>query len=132
MLCGMAAPEMHACVCHRACLTAAGTWAYFATILTSLTFTLVPFISLVLGWHPVTFSRQVHRWREAGPSWHGAIVLSLHKGSSGVPPCARLFLATACARPRQLAAAAALAPRWSVCGAALKQARSTAVPLIEH
>ena len=41
-----------------ACCTT-GTWAYFATILTSFTFTLVPFVSLVLGWHPVTFSKQV-------------------------------------------------------------------------
>jgi hypothetical protein len=36
---------------------AAGTWAYFATIATSYMFTLVPFVSLVFGWHPVTFSR---------------------------------------------------------------------------
>jgi hypothetical protein len=35
----------------------AGTWAYFATIATSYMFTLVPFVSLVFGWHPVTFSR---------------------------------------------------------------------------
>eukprot|EP00878_Enallax_costatus_P044617 GHUV01053306.1.p2 GENE.GHUV01053306.1~~GHUV01053306.1.p2 ORF type:complete len:203 (+),score=54.94 GHUV01053306.1:406-1014(+) len=35
-----------------------GTWAYFATVLTSLTFTMVPFSSLVFGYHPVTFSRE--------------------------------------------------------------------------
>jgi hypothetical protein len=35
-----------------------GTWAYFATVLTSLTFTLVPFFSLVLGWHPVVITKQ--------------------------------------------------------------------------
>jgi hypothetical protein len=35
----------------------AGTWAYFATIATTYMFTLVPFVSLVFGWHPVTFSR---------------------------------------------------------------------------
>lgn len=35
-----------------------GTWAYFATVLTSLTFILVPFISLVLGWHPVVITKQ--------------------------------------------------------------------------
>jgi hypothetical protein len=39
------------------CCFVAGTWAYFATIATSYMFTLVPFVSLVFGWHPVTFSR---------------------------------------------------------------------------
>jgi hypothetical protein len=49
------------CVPHLHCCISLGTWAYFATVLTSLTFTLVPFLSLVLGWHPVTFSKQVGR-----------------------------------------------------------------------
>jgi hypothetical protein len=34
-----------------------GTYAYFATIATSITFTLVPFVSLVFGLHPVAFSK---------------------------------------------------------------------------
>ena len=35
-----------------------GTYAYFATIATSVVFTLVPFVSLVFGLHPVAFSKQ--------------------------------------------------------------------------
>jgi hypothetical protein len=34
-----------------------GTYAYFATIATSIVFTLVPFVSLVFGLHPVAFSK---------------------------------------------------------------------------
>jgi hypothetical protein len=34
-----------------------GTWAYFCTIATTVVFVMVPFNSLVFGYHPVTFSR---------------------------------------------------------------------------
>jgi hypothetical protein len=79
-------------------LTAAGTWAYFATILTSLNFTLVPFISLVLGWHPVTFSRQVCT-HKAGQSLHPAAAVTT-QGKSKVPPVPHILLPAACARTR--------------------------------
>lgn len=48
----------------------AGTWAYFATVLTALTFTLVPFISLLLGYHPVTLTREV---RALGSPFEGML-----------------------------------------------------------
>lgn len=35
---------------------ATGTWAYFTTVITTIVFVMIPFNSLVLGVHPVTFS----------------------------------------------------------------------------
>jgi hypothetical protein len=35
-----------------------GTWSYFCTIITTTIFTLVPFMSLVFGLHPVSFSME--------------------------------------------------------------------------
>jgi hypothetical protein len=33
-----------------------GTWSYFATIMTTYTFLMVPFVSLFFGYHPVAYS----------------------------------------------------------------------------
>lgn len=40
-------------ICGRAC---AGTWAYVTTVLATLTYTSVPFVSLVWGAHPTTIN----------------------------------------------------------------------------
>lgn len=40
--------------CVPVCL--AGTWAYFCTVITTFVYTLVPFVSLVWGVHPVSLS----------------------------------------------------------------------------